>query len=101
MKFLLTNSQYKKLITESKIETLQKLIDKLIVDKYDFVCKIIITPPHHYNAQYSAHFYFKDIYMAGLNPGKYFQMKEDVMNEVWHLVYTFTNETLSIYQKSC
>jgi hypothetical protein len=101
MKIKINESQYSNLLSENKLSIIQKLVDKTIIDKYDFICKIIITSPHHYNLQYSANIYFKDIVNSKISPGKYFQMKEDVMNEVWKLIYTFTNEPVSLYQKSC
>lgn len=101
MKIVINEGQYKKLLSENKISLIQKLVDKTITDKHNFVCKIIISPPHHYNQQYSANIYFKDIINPKMSAGKYFQMKEDVMNEVWKLIYDFTNETVSLYQKSC
>lgn len=101
MKIIINKKQYKKIISESKINAIQNIVDVMITSKYDFVCKVVIVPPHHYNIQYSAHIYFKDIMDPNLSAGKYFQMKEDVMNEVWRAIYNFTNETTSLYQKSC
>jgi len=100
MKIIITESQHK-LLVENKLLALQKLVDSQITDKYDFVCKVVITPPHHYNVQHSAHVYFKDMSSLSMNVPKYFKMKEDVMNEVWSIIYNFTNETVSLYQKHC
>lgn len=100
MKYIITELQHK-LIIESKLSILQKLVDREITDKYDFVCKVVITPPHHYNAQYSARVYFKDVDIRVMSIPNYFRKKEEIMDEVWGLIYDFTNETVSLYQSSC
>ena len=101
MKLIINKNQYNKLLVESKISVLQKLVDSQITDKYDFVCEVVIAPPHHYNVQYSANVYFKDIDHRKMTYTNYWKMKEEVMDEVWELIYNFTNETVSLYKKSC
>ena len=101
MKLIINKNQYNKLLVESKISALQKLVDSQITDKYDFVCKVVIAPPHHYNVQYSANVYFKEVDNRKMTLPKYWKMKEEVMDEVWELIYGFTNETVSLYQKIC
>ena len=101
MKLIINKNQYNKLLVESKISALQKLVDSQITDKYDFVCKVVIAPPHHYNPQYSATIYFKEIDNSKMTLPKYLKMKEEVMDEVWELIYGFTNETVSLYRKIC
>lgn len=101
MKIIISEKQNEKLGQDLKVQAIQKLIDTTITNRYDFVCKVVITPPHHYNLQYSAHIYFKDISETRYSVSKYFQKKEDVMNELWFLVHDFTNETVSLYQKYC
>ena len=101
MKYIITENQYKRILSENKLSVIQKLVDSQITDRYDFVCKVVVTPPHFYNKQYAANVYFKDIDIRAMNIPNYWRMKEEVLDEVWHIIYDFTNETVSLYQKSC
>ena len=101
MKFIVTEIQSKRLLSEIRIDVLQKLVDSQITNNYDFVCKIDITPPHYYNKEYSAHVYFKDIDLRSINVPNYWKMKEEILDEVWELIYNFTGESVSLYKKSC
>jgi hypothetical protein len=101
MKIIISEIQSKRLLNEIRIDVLQKLVDSQITNDYDLVCKIDITPPHYYNKQYSAHVYFKDVDIMSMNIPNYFKMKEEIMDEVWHLIYDFTGETVSLYKHNC
>lgn len=100
MKFIITESQYK-ILTENKILVMQKLVDTLITNKFDSVCKVDITPPHFYSTSYSVRVHFKDMVSLSMGSREYFRMKTDVKNEVWGLIRDFTNEQVSVYEKIC
>lgn len=101
MKILINEGQYKKLLSEDKLLAIQKLVDMTITNEYDFVCKVVISPPNNFNPQYSAVIYFKDVNSESMNIPNYFRKKEKVMNDVWNIIYRYTNTTVSLYQKNC
>ena len=101
MKYIITESQYE-LLNESKITSIQTLVDSLVTPKYDFICKIVIKPPHYYNKNYSAHIFFKDLsYRTTDEFVDYYKAKDEVLDEVWKVIFNFTNEPVSLYKQSC
>lgn len=101
MEVIINENQYNNLISKKKLMAIQSLVDLTIANKYDFICKIVISPPNHYNPQCSAHVYFKDMSETSYAPGNYFRVRANIMDEVWRTIYEFTNETVSLYQNSC
>jgi hypothetical protein len=97
------------LMEESKRDltsVIQTLLDGFVDDHKDILCKVEVThpnkriklPQHMYDHEhYAVHFYL--IAHKGGYSATRAQLMDNVMNEVWDLVYNYTGQKLDMFTK--
>ena len=101
MKFIITEEQEQKLILR-KTQIIKSLIDRQITDTEDVVCKVEVSPPSEIGQHFSVYIYFELLANTEFEYLQEYRFKqEDIANEIWQIVYNFTNEPLFLYFKTC
>ena len=96
----------KRILREETTKDYTSLIETILTDLFvtshkDEVCKVEVVHPReqmqlHRPEQYSVIFYFKGFEFKFLPKS---DLKEELMNEAWDLIYNYTGQRISMFSK--
>jgi hypothetical protein len=100
------NENIKRILREETTKDYTSLIESILTNLFvtghkDEVCKVEVVHPQekmqlHRPEQYSVIFYFKGFEFKFLPKS---DLKEELMNEAWDLIYNYTGQRISMFSK--